>query len=447
MRESVAILVFVLFLPCRPVLPDLPGAGPRLRLADLPSLSVSAQTTFEQAIKDVASPDASARLRAARFLKQAADPEAALPLTALVSDPKDEVQLEAIAAELNIFLADKIVPRKRVGLVVEVRNAVSAEAAFSGGPLALGPLPVPAEVLTALRTAVRDENPRVGIEALYAFGALGVEPGGDARRSVLRTSGPDLAALVGAPDPAMRYAAVRVLGRVFARRPADDRVEETVGDAVIAALNDRDRLVKTAAMTSLGAMRYDRGLQALTDQFRYYGKGEVAAAALDALARIANPASAPVFTAQLASTDAALRGIAIEGLARMGDASKLADIKAAVRSERSDSVLLAAAFATVMLSDAPVDPISEALARPRLRGQARDYVVTIATGHASRFARQLQDPDARVRTEVVDAIGLTDDPSALPVVEPLVTDRDGSVAHAAERAVVRLRKAARSPAP
>jgi HEAT repeat protein len=447
MREGVAALIFVLFLLSRPVLPELAGSDARPRLADLSSWSASAQTTSEQAIKDISSPDASARLRAAQFLKQGVYPEAAVPLSALVTDPKDEVQLEAIAAELNIFLADRIVPRKRVGLLVEVRNAVSAEAAFSGGPLAIGALPVPAEVLTALRTAVRDENPRVGIEALYAFGALSIEPGGDARRDVLRSSGPDLASLVGAPAPAMRYAAVRVLGRVFARRPGDDRIEETVGDAVIAALNDRDRLVKTAAMTSLGAMRYDRGLQALSDQFRYYGKGELAGAALDAMARIANPASAPVFTAQLASTDSALRGIAIEGLARMGDASKLADINAAVRSERNERVLLAAAFAAVMLSDAPVDPISEALARPRLRDQARDYVVTIARGHASRFARQLQDPDSRVRTEVVDALGLTDDPSALTLVEPLVNDRDGSVAHAAERAVARLRKAVRTPAP
>jgi HEAT repeat protein len=430
-----AAFAFVLFLPGRADLPDASTSPP------------SAQNAFEQAIRDIASPDASARLRAARVLKQAASPEAAVPLAALVTDRQDEVQLEAIGAELNIFLADKIVPRKRLGLVIEVRNAVSAEAAFSGGPLAIGPLPVPAEVLTALRTAVRDDNPRVGLEALYAFGALGVEPGGNARRDVLRLSGPDLAALLGAPEPAMRYAAVRVLGRVFARRPADDRVEETVGDAVITALNDRDSLVKTAAMAALGAMRYDRGLQALSDQFRYYGKGERAAAALDAIARIASPASVPLLAAQLASNDAALRSIAIEGLARTGDASKLAEIKAAVANERRDTVLLAAAFAAVMLSDAAVDPIGDALSRPRLRGQARDYIVTAARGHATRFTRQLQDPDARIRADVVDALGLTDDPAALPLVEPLVNDRDSRVAHAAERAVVRLRKAPRTPTP
>ncbi len=110
---------------------------------------------------------------------------------------------------------------------------------FSSGPLAIGPRPVPMEVLSALRAGARDDNPRVGLESLYAFGALAVEPGGDARRELLRASGPDLAALIGAPDAAM-YAAIRVLGRVFAKRAQDDPIEPTVGDAVITGLNDRD---------------------------------------------------------------------------------------------------------------------------------------------------------------------------------------------------------------
>ena len=67
-----------------------------------------------------------------------------------MGDARDEVQLEAIAAELNIFLATKIVPKKRVGLIIEVRNKIAAESAFSAGPLALGAAPVPMEVLTAL---------------------------------------------------------------------------------------------------------------------------------------------------------------------------------------------------------------------------------------------------------------------------------------------------------
>ena len=50
-------------------------------------------------------PEDEPRLRTVRMLKDAAFPEAAVPLARLVTDPEDAVQLEAIAAELNIFLA------------------------------------------------------------------------------------------------------------------------------------------------------------------------------------------------------------------------------------------------------------------------------------------------------------------------------------------------------
>ena len=53
------------------------------------------------------------------------------------------------------------------------------------------------------------------------------------RRELLRASGPDLAAMLGAPDPGVRFAALRVLGRVFEKRPQDEPIETTVGDAII----------------------------------------------------------------------------------------------------------------------------------------------------------------------------------------------------------------------
>src|SRR5438445_164146 len=188
-RYSVAAIAFSLIY--LPALPALPGR-------------VSAQIPFDQAARDLASGDPGVRLRAAQLLKDAAYPEAAVPLARLVGDPQDAVQLEAIAAELNIFLAERVVTKKRVGLVVEKRSAIAAEAAFTAGPPALGPLPVPLDVLSALRAAARDDNPRVALESIYAFGVLAVEPSGASRRDLLSASGPEIAALTGAPDPAIR---------------------------------------------------------------------------------------------------------------------------------------------------------------------------------------------------------------------------------------------------
>ena len=420
----------------------MPRAGKFAAAALALAMPALAQIPFEQAIRDLTSSDPDVRVRAAQMLKEAAYPEAAVPLARLVTDPADDVQLQAIAGELNIFLAEKIVGRKRVGFIVEVRNQILAESAFTSGPLALGPRPVPAEVLSALADATRDNTPRIALEALYAFGTLAVQPGGAARRERLRASAPLLTALTGAADPALRYAALRVIGRVFERRRQDDPIDQAVGDALITALNDRDRTLKIAAMQALGSMRYERSVQALIELHQYYRKGDEAAAALDALARIGHPSALPLFTAQLQTRNSLLRSTAIEGIARLGDRTKLSEIDKATGGERNDVVLLAGAFASVLLGNSPIDAIAEALAKPKLRDQARQYLVEIAAGRPTILGRQAQDPDGRLRADVADILGLTYDAAALPLAQSLQKDTDPQVARAAERAVARLRAAA-----
>jgi HEAT repeat protein len=415
----------------------LVGAAAVLYLV-MAGASGAGQTSFDQVIRGLASPDPAARLKAVRLLKDGAYPEAAEPLAALLSDPDDAVQAEAIAAELNIFLAQRVVSRKRVGFVFEVRTKISASAAFEAGPLALGSRPVPAAVLTGLRAAARDANPQIGLEALYALGTLGVEPGGSARRELLRTSGPDLAAMIGSSSAAFRTAAVRVIGRLYTMRPGDPPIEQAVGDAVITALNDRDRAVRVAAMESLGAMRYERAIQALADLFRYHQHGEAAEAALDAIARIGHSSSAPLFVSVLEGKDAAQKAIAIEAFARIGDRAQQVAIDAALTGERRESVLLAGNFASVVLANGSIDPLTEALRRSRVRTQALRYLVEIAPGRAVMFARHAEDPDARLRADVADILGLANDRTALPIVERMLDDSDPEVALAAERAVARL---------
>ena len=76
--------------------------------------------------------------------------------------------------------------------------------------------------------------------------------------------------------------------------------------------------------------------------------------------------------------------------------------------------------------------------------QALQYLIELAPGRAPAFRPHLQDPDARIRLDLVDVLGLAGDVAAIPIVEPLVSDRDPQVAGAAERAVARLRNAQRT---
>jgi HEAT repeat protein len=401
--------------------------------------TLSAQVSFESTVAELGSPDPGKRLKAVQLLKAAAYPEAAVPLAPLTLDPFDEIQLEAISAELNIFLADKVTPKRRVGLLVEVRQRIEAEPTFSAGPSALGPHRVPAAVVTALANASRDPNARVAVEALYAFGSLAGEVKAADRGAMLSQSGPVLAATIGAIDPMLRLAAIRVIGRVFARRATDPPVEESVGDAVIMALNDREATIQLTAMWALGTMKYQRAVQGLTELFRYHERGQMAEAALDALARIAHPSSLPLFVSHLSSKNAALRTIAVEGLARSGDRTRADNVQTLANAERNDAVLLASHFANVQLAGGAVDSIIEALTRSRLRDEAWQYLFELSAGGPSAFARHLQDPDERIRRDLVDILGMSGDPAAAMLVEPLTNDRAESVAHAAARAVARLR--------
>lgn len=422
------------FLSALGVLALAAGSPPKL-------FAQGGQITFEKAIADLSSQDAGTRLRAVQMLKAAGYPEAASPMAPVILDPFDETQLEAIAAELNIFLSDKVIPKKRVGLLVEVRNAIAAEPIFAAGPSAVGATRVPPVVATNLATASRDANARVAVEALYAFGALAGEVPTADRPAILAQSGPILAATIGATDPMLRLATIRVLGRVFARRPGDPPIDENVGDAVITALNDHESVIQEAAMATLGAMRYERAIQGLNELFQYHQRGPLATAAFDALAHIGHASSLPQFVAQLTSKNPTYKQIAIEGLARAGDRTRADSIAAAAGSDHNDSVVLAGHFANVLLADGKVDAIVEALGRGKQRTQALQYIQEIAVGRSDVFARHLQDPDVHLRIDLVDALGLAGDPKALPLLEPLATDHDVEVAKAATRAVARLRGA------
>src|SRR5207253_1752478 len=155
---------------------------------------------------------------------------------------------------------------------------------------------------------------------------------GNARAALLTSAGPDLAGLLGVDSAEMRSTALRVIERLYDWREGDP-ADQSVGDALVASLNDRRSSVRILAMNALGAMRYERAVQALTDLFTHYERGSEAAAALSALARIAHPSSEPMFIAGLASRDSAVKAAGIEGLARLGDPANAAAISDAAATD------------------------------------------------------------------------------------------------------------------
>ena len=121
----------------------------------------AAQRPYDEVVRDLKSTDPDTRVAALRVLGAASYPESMAPIASLLTDPLDAIQFETINTLLGFVLVDKVATKKRVALVVEVRDKTSAQAAFDMGPFVLLPRPVVPEVVHGLQGAMRDDNPRV----------------------------------------------------------------------------------------------------------------------------------------------------------------------------------------------------------------------------------------------------------------------------------------------
>ena len=382
------------------------------------------QAPFEDVVRNLRNPDTKVRMNAVHMLRESRHAEAAVPVAAILTDPVEAIQLEAIAAELSFFLVEDVPSRRMVALVVEVRNKEMAEPAFEAGPLATWPRAAPPEVIDGLLKAVDDEDARVRTEAIYALGVV-------ARPPLPDDAADRLTKVLDHYDPAIRAAAARVIGRLEVTR---------AGDALIAAMNDANQPVRYGSMRALGDIREARAVAALTDQLAFYGKGEAAWVALDALARIAHSSSAPLFQVRLGDKDPYIRRAAAEGLARLGDQSQLPVMQDAASSDPSPMVRAAMIFALAKFGQNDAARLCEFFSSDKSVPQVQGYFLELGPAALPGLTTALASPNAGVRARVADVIGALGTPDSVALLDPLTRDRDRSVAEAATVAIERIKQ-------
>ena len=382
------------------------------------------QMAFEDVIRNLRNPDPKTRLAAIHLLRDAKYPEAIAPIAPLVADADDDVQLEAIAAELSFFLVDQDMrTRKMVGFVIEKRSSGIAPEAFDLGPLAVWPRTAPPQLIDSLLQAIDDENSRVRVEAIYAFGIVAHPPLTPAQQAKLVKA-------LDHYDPAIRSGAARVIERQ--KFPG-------TGDALLKAVNDSHAEVRYAAMRALGAIHDERAVSALTEQLAYYRKGEGAWSALDALALIAAPASVPAFKERLQDKDPYIRRAAAEGLGRAGDASMADTLERMVTADDSAMVRLACAFALQKLGRNYAGRIIDLMSDAKVIAQAQEYLIELGPAFVTVIAPRLQEPDPAVRAAIADVLGAIGDAATVPALETETKDGDAQAAAAARRAIARIK--------
>jgi HEAT repeat protein len=382
---------------------------------------------FEDVVRNLRNPDPKIRISAVRLLREVGYAEAISPLAAVINDPVNAIQLEAIDAELSFFLVEPVPTKKRVALVVEVRTEGRAPAAFEMGPFAVWPKAVPAELVDALLQAVDDENKNVRIEAIYTLGVIG-----SASRVPLSEAA--VARLIKALDhydPAVRAGTARVIGRLQVR---------SASDGLLKAVNDSSAEVRYASIRALGEIRDERAIQALTEQLSYYGKGEGAFSALDALARIAHPSSAVLFQSRLADKDPNLRRAAVEGLARAGDAQSVIPFISDVNQDASEMVRVAMAFALYKKGHVTyLGRLMDFIDSDRLAPQIQGYFVELGPSVIPLAVVRLRESDVDVRRNLVTILGAIGDQTTATTLTPYKEDPNRDVAAAATSAIERIK--------
>jgi HEAT repeat protein len=197
------------------------------------------------------------------------------------------------------------------------------------------------------------------------------------------------------PRADVRVAAARALGRLGITAAGAQLVGRIADDALE---------VRLAAIRTVGELRERAAVPTLTEHVEFYRRGIVGRQAYDALARIGDPRSAPLFELHRGSKDPARRMASYEGLARSGAARDTAGLEAALAAERDDQVRLAIAFALAS-SGRSLAPVVEALADDFLRPQALRYLVEIAPAHVPELLMRLRDPNPVIRQHVAIALG------------------------------------------
>lgn len=382
---------------------------------------------FEDVVRNLRNPDAKIRISAVRLLREAGYAEAIVPMAPLVADTVNDIQLEAIDSELSFYLVEPVAARRKVAFVLEVRSEGRAPAAFDAGPLAVWPKAAPAELIDSLLTAVDDEHKKVRLEAIYTLGVVAGATGAPLPDAATAR----LIKALDHYDPAVRAGAARVVGRLKIK---------TATDSLLKAVNDSSAAVRLAAIGALGEIREERAIQAITDQLNYYDKGDGAAVALEALARIAHPSSAPVFAARLKSRDPRQRRAAAEGIARAGDKETVSKFVFDVNQDESDQVRAAMTYA--LHRHGYVNYMArmlDFLYYDEPARQVQGYLIELGPAVVGEATPRLKDPDPGVRARLADALGAVGNQATIAILEPLKQDSHREVASAATHAIERIK--------
>jgi HEAT repeat protein len=402
------------------------------------------------------SPDANKRAKAARQLAKTSDPSSLETLAKLVSDPSPKVRREAVLGLSAIRASQVLDP-----LITATRDqdakvrslAIEALAGYYSGEGPRGGIvgfwqktwqrakrrfvednfrvdpgvPVAPKVVTALVAALND--PTFIGSAREAAAALGI--------LLARQAVPDLVKAAYSPNVDLAVEALVALAKIGDR---------SAGPQLVNLLDSQSEDVKRQAAVTVGILKVQEAVAKLQAMYENNPDKTTRARALEGLAYLGSPESAPIFHRALWRSEDELRILGAEGLGRAGQAESLPDLEKAALADRNAEARLAISFAITSLGK--MDHLSDLVAEldSRQRGNvAEAYLVELARKpqFLPRLYPFLESNRAGVRRGLCTVLMYAGDASSIAPLEKLSQDQNVDVATEALRALraVRLRAA------
>jgi len=411
----------------------------------LSSPAIAVQSSFQDEIANLKSPNVGTRVKAAKALGQSKRPEAVPALTEAMRDPELKVRKQTVFSlrgfnstdaidGLLIGLRDEEKGIRGEAMVALLEIYVGAGNAELGGALSflLGPryktpklnglIPVSSEVVTALEARLQDEEPVLRRRAAYTLGVLEAASAVDS-----------LAAALSDPNKDVRLEAASALAGI-----GNDAAGEALRSTLSIATSDAT--FAGHVVDALGRMKY---LPAGPELVSIYdgNVNNLGNRALRSLALMGAPEARGVFYYQMTSKQAEQRRWAAEGLGRLSDNTLIPGMMKDFLREPDPTVQLAYCFALARLGQHEfVDRIALSLGNKKLQEQAHEYAVELGSPLLDELVTYLSDPVPEVRKEMAQVLMEIGDPAAIPYLKPLLSDPDMEVADRANRAIARLQQ-------
>lgn len=401
----------------------------------------AAQSSFQDEIANLRSPNVGTRVKAARALGKSGRPEAIPALTQAMRDPEVKVRRQTMSA-LRSFTSSEAVDAFLIGLQDEDKGIrrdalIAALEVYVGAgnaeiensmswitgdrkrtPGLKGLIPYDPRVADAVTARLQDEEPVIRRRAAYTLGVLGAESAVAGLSSSLYDG-----------DKSVRREAIHALSEI-----GSDDAGEALRDALGGAANE----LTGDVVDALGQMQYKPAAPQLVSIYDS-NVNKLGDRALRALAEMGAPDARAVFYYQMTSKKVDQRRWAVEGLGRLDDPGMVPGLIKDFLREPDPTVQLAYCFALSYLGQREyVDRVALDLGNKKRRHQAHAYAVELGDEFLNEFVTYLADPVALVRMEMAQVLMEIGDPKAIPYLEPLLADPDSEVADHANVAIARL---------